>query len=62
MSNHKSGSTAQACAAQVARETAHFSNILTQIILTAKQNLANITFVDQDQLDETTIGKIRSID
>lgn len=28
----------------------HFSNLLTQIILTCKQNLANLTFLDEDQL------------
>lgn len=28
----------------------HFSNLLTQTILTCKQNLANITFLDEDQL------------
>jgi len=28
----------------------HFSNMLTQIILTCKQNLANLTFIDEDQL------------
>jgi len=32
-----------------------FSNILTQIVMTAKQNLSNITFVDEDQI--TTEGK-----
>lgn len=28
----------------------HFSNLLTQTILTCKQNLANLTFLDEDQL------------
>lgn len=28
----------------------HFSNMLTQILLTCKQNLANLTFIDEDQL------------
>jgi hypothetical protein len=32
-----------------------FSNILTQIVMTAKQNLANLTFVDEDQI--TSEGK-----
>lgn len=50
----------------------HFSNTLTQILLTAKQNLANMTFVDEDQLmtgdpssvnqgGKTTLDKIRNI-
>lgn len=49
----------------------HFSNMLTQIILTCKQNLANLTFIDEDQLmtgDPTqrqgareTIDQIRNI-
>lgn len=49
----------------------HFSNLLTQIILTCKQNLANLTFLDEDQLmtgDEnqrstarTTIDRINNM-
>lgn len=38
-----------------------FSNILTQVLLTAKQNLANLTMVDMDQIDETTKNKIQGM-
>lgn len=38
-----------------------FSNVLTQIILTAKQNLANLTFVDEDQVDQPTLDTIKGI-
>jgi len=39
----------------------HFSNLLTQTILTCKQNLANLTFIDSDQIDVETQGKIKGI-
>jgi hypothetical protein len=39
----------------------HFSNVLTQILHTAKENLANLTFVDTDQLDEDTLQKVRNM-
>lgn len=38
-----------------------FSNVLTQIILTAKQNLANITFIDEDQLTEETQNRLKNL-
>lgn len=38
-----------------------FSNVLSQIILTAKQNLANITFVDEAQLTEDAKKKISNL-
>lgn len=38
-----------------------FSNTLTQIILTAKQNLANITFVDEDQVTQASLDKLKNI-
>ena len=39
----------------------HFSNVLSQIILTAKQNLANIVFVDEAQVEVGFIDKVRNI-
>lgn len=48
----------------------HFSNMLTQILLTCKQNLANMVFVDEDQLQtsdsnspagKTVLDKIKNI-
>ena len=39
----------------------HFSNTLSQIILTAKQNLANLTFIDEDQIPEETRSKIENL-
>lgn len=39
----------------------HFSNLLTQILHTAKENLANITFIDEDQVDKETVDKIRNM-
>lgn len=39
----------------------HFGNMLTQIILTAKQNLANMTLLDEDQLDEGQIKQVRNM-
>ena len=39
----------------------HFSNTLSQIILTAKQNLANLILVDEEQIDKTVIDKIRNL-
>jgi len=38
-----------------------FTNVLNQIILTAKQNLANITMVDEDQIPEDTKKRIAGI-
>lgn len=38
-----------------------FSNVLSQIILTAKQNLANMTLVDEDVLTPESTGKILNI-
>ena len=38
----------------------HFSNMLTQIILTCKQNLANLTFIDEDQLTTGDPGQRQS--
>lgn len=38
-----------------------FSNMLTQIILTAKQNLANVVFIDEDQVTETSKTFIQNI-
>lgn len=38
-----------------------FANILTQIILTAKQNLANFTMVDEDQLTDQAKKEIQNI-
>jgi hypothetical protein len=39
----------------------HFSNVLTQIVLTAKQNLANVTFIDSDQVPEETRNIIANL-
>lgn len=39
----------------------HFSNVMTQIILTAKQNLANMALVDEDQLTESNISKVQNL-
>jgi hypothetical protein len=38
-----------------------FSMMLSQVVLTAKQNLANITFVDTDQIDPGTFDKIQNM-
>lgn len=38
-----------------------FSNVLTQIILTAKANLANMTLVDEDVLTPEAISKIKNM-
>lgn len=38
-----------------------FSQVLTQTVLTAKQNLANITFVDEAQLPEDSVRKVENI-
>jgi hypothetical protein len=38
-----------------------FSNVLTQIILTAKQNLANLVFVDENQVEPNVIEKIKNL-
>jgi hypothetical protein len=37
-----------------------FSNVLTQIILTAKQNLANMVFIDEAQVENGIIEKIKN--
>lgn len=39
----------------------HFSNTLTQILLTARQNLANMTFVDEEQLPDGAKAKIENL-
>jgi len=39
----------------------HFGNVLTQILHTAKQNLANLTLIDEDQLTENAFKKIGNI-
>lgn len=39
----------------------HFSNVLTQILLTAKQNLANVTLVDTDQVEPQSQSKIENL-
>jgi hypothetical protein len=39
----------------------HFSNVLSQIILTAKQNLANLSLVDQDILEPGAIERLRNL-
>lgn len=39
----------------------HFSNVLTQIVLTAKQNLANMVFVDTDQVEDGFIEKVKNV-
>lgn len=38
-----------------------FSQVLTQTILAAKQNLANVTLIDQNVLDEKTIENIQNL-
>lgn len=38
----------------------HVGNILSQIILTAKQNLANLTFFDKQIVDEKDIDKLQN--
>ena len=38
----------------------HFGMMLSQIILTAKQNLANITFINEDLIDKTWIDRIKN--
>lgn len=38
-----------------------FTNVLNQIILTAKQNLANLTLVDEDQIPEDSKAKLMGI-
>ena len=38
-----------------------FGNVLSQILLTAKQNLANVTFIDTDQVDKKTIDVIKNL-
>ena len=38
----------------------HIGNILSQIILTAKQNLANVTFYDSQIVDKADIDKIKN--
>lgn len=37
------------------------SNLLTQMILTAKQNLANLTLLDEDQLTVDSMNRIKNI-
>ncbi len=37
------------------------TNILTQTVLTWKQNLANLTLVDEDQLTSDTINRVKNI-
>lgn len=37
------------------------SNLLTQALLSVKQNLANVTFVDSDIVDETSLNKIENM-
>lgn len=39
----------------------HFTNTLSQIIYTAKQNLANLAMVDTDQLVEGEIDRLRNL-
>lgn len=39
----------------------HFTNTLSQIIYTAKQNLANLAMIDEDQLEQGEIDKIRNL-
>lgn len=39
----------------------HFSNTLTQILLTARQNLANMTFVDEAQLTDDGKRKVENL-
>lgn len=39
----------------------HFSNVLTQIVLTAKQNLANITLMDEEQIPPETLKKVENL-
>jgi hypothetical protein len=39
----------------------HFSNMLSQILLTAKQNLANITLVDTDTVGEDMTAKVKNM-
>jgi hypothetical protein len=38
-----------------------FTNVLNQIILTAKQNLANLVMIDEDQLPDSTYRKIQGL-
>lgn len=38
-----------------------FTNVLSQVILTAKQNLANLTLVDEDQITEPTKTKLQGM-
>jgi len=39
----------------------HISNLLTQYLLSVKQNLANLTFVDQRQIPPETIDKVENL-
>lgn len=39
-----------------------FSNLMSQYILTVKQNLTNVTFVDQDAFDEKTHAQLDKIE
>lgn len=38
----------------------HFGMMLSQIILTAKQNLANISFINEDLVDQTWIDRLKN--
>ena len=39
----------------------HFSNLMTQYLLTVKQNLANATLVDSDIMEEKAMKRIRNL-
>lgn len=39
----------------------HISNLITQYLLTVKQNLSNITFFDTNQVDKDVIEQIRNL-
>jgi hypothetical protein len=39
----------------------HFSNVMSQILLTAKQNLANMALIDEDQVTDDQIKKVQNL-
>lgn len=39
----------------------HFSNVMSQILLTAKQNLANMALIDEDQVTDDQIRKVQNL-
>lgn len=49
-------------AMEIAPFQKQFSNLMSQYILTVKQNLTNVTFVDQDAFDENTHAQLDKIE